>query len=141
MTPAIAESMDRTCRVDAPFNWSPDDVSARAAHWRTPMTQTADPQTRARMNRRAFLKSGTLAAAGFAATMGPLHVLGLRGARPQPARAATHPGYGPLVNKGDLWLPNEFHYEVISWQGKPMSDGNLTPGIFDGMAAYPGPRG
>ena len=46
-------------------------------------------------------------------------------------------GYGPLINKGDLWLPEEFDYQIISWQGKPMSDGNLTPGLFDGMGAFP----
>jgi len=45
------------------------------------------------------------------------------------------------VNKGHLWLPNEFNYQIISVQGTVMSDGQLTPGIFDGMAAYPGPNG
>lgn len=50
-------------------------------------------------------------------------------------------GYGPLVNMGDLALPRGFRYEVISRQGEPMSDGNPTPGIFDGMGAYPGPDG
>jgi secreted PhoX family phosphatase len=47
-------------------------------------------------------------------------------------------GYGPLVNKGHLWLPIEFNYQIISVQGTIMSDGQPTPGIFDGMAAYPG---
>ena len=30
---------------------------------------------------------------------------------------------------------------MIQRQGEPMSDGNLVPGIFDGMAAYRGNRG
>jgi secreted PhoX family phosphatase len=45
------------------------------------------------------------------------------------------------VNKGHLWLPPEFNYQIISVQGTVMSDGQPTPGIFDGMAAYPGPNG
>jgi secreted PhoX family phosphatase len=45
------------------------------------------------------------------------------------------------VNKGDLWLPVAFNYQIVSQQGKPMSDGQPTPGIFDGMGAYPGPGG
>ena len=105
------------------------------------MTQISDRRTDGRLNRRRFLRGSALAAAGIA-SMGPLHALGLRGIGPQRARAAQPgPGYGPLVDKGDLWLPKEFRYEIISWQGKPMSDGNPTPGIFDGMATYPGPRG
>ena len=46
-----------------------------------------------------------------------------------------------LEPKGDLALPAEFNYQVISRQGRPMSDGQLTPGIFDGMGAFRGPRG
>jgi secreted PhoX family phosphatase len=38
-------------------------------------------------------------------------------------------------------LPPDFNYVVISRQGMPMHDGNLTPGIFDGMGAFPGPHG
>jgi len=59
------------------------------------------------------------------------------------ASGAVHAtdGYGPLVNKGDLWLPADFNYQVLSRQGTPMSDGQPTPGVFDGMGAYPGNRG
>ena len=46
-------------------------------------------------------------------------------------------GYGPLVPKGDLALPAEFNYQIISVQGTPQRDGNPTPGIFDGMGAFP----
>jgi uncharacterized protein len=50
-------------------------------------------------------------------------------------------GYGPLVPMGALALPHGFSYKVISRQGDPMGDGNLTPGFFDGMGAFPGPNG
>lgn len=43
--------------------------------------------------------------------------------------------------QGDLWLPETFEYQVVPVQGTIMSDGNPVPGIFDGMAAYPGNGG
>src|SRR5215207_2487530 len=82
------------------------------------------------LSRRQFLRRTAALAA-----LGPLHALGQRvalGQAPLPVR-----GYGPLVNKGDLWLPKEFDYQIISFQGQPMSDGALTPGMFDGMGAFP----
>ncbi|MDQ3985514.1 MAG: PhoX family protein [Actinomycetota bacterium] len=90
------------------------------------------------IDRRTFLRRSAILGGSLAA-MGPLHALGARvamGAPPVPV-----PGYGPLVNKGELWLPAPFNYEVISRQGIPMSDGKPTPGIFDGMGAYPGQAG
>src|SRR5688500_20284113 len=50
-------------------------------------------------------------------------------------------GYGSLVPMGALALPRGFSYKEISRQGVPTTDGNLTPGIFDGMGAFPGPDG
>ena len=51
-------------------------------------------------------------------------------------------GYGPLRPSGpDLALPEGFSYTVLSSTGKPMSDGNPTPGAFDGMAAFALPNG
>jgi secreted PhoX family phosphatase len=90
------------------------------------------------MNRRAFLRRGAMVGGGIVA-LGPLHALGARTAMGAPPPRTA--GYGPLVLKGDLWLPEDFEYAVISRQGQPMSDGNVTPGIFDGMAAYTGRRG
>jgi secreted PhoX family phosphatase len=87
------------------------------------------------MDRRSFLHRGALA--GGALFLGPLHAIGARAAAGQAPLEAV--GYGPLVLKGELWLPAEFNYQVISRQGKPMSDGRPTPGIFDGMGAFPGP--
>jgi uncharacterized protein len=90
------------------------------------------------LDRRTLLRRG-LATGGGLAALGPLAALGAQVAHGKtPPRT---PGYGPLVDKGDLWLPEAFDYTVIQRQGELMSDGNLVPGIFDGMAAYRGKRG
>jgi uncharacterized protein len=86
------------------------------------------------ISRRSFVKRSGAVGGGLVAA-GPLGALSAR------ASAATAAGYGPLVDKGDLWLPAAFDYQVISRQGRPMSDGQPTPGIFDGMGAYPGEDG
>ena len=90
------------------------------------------------MNRRTFLRRSAVLGGGLAFA-GPFHALGLQAAAGRGPRRA--PGYGPLVPKGDLALPAAFNYQVISRQGRPMSDGQLTPGIFDGMGAFRGTRG
>ncbi|MDQ3066541.1 MAG: PhoX family protein [Actinomycetota bacterium] len=89
------------------------------------------------IDRKTFLRRGAVAG-GTLATMGPLSAYYAKSASGAP-NAAT--GYGPLVNKGDLWLPVEFNYQVLSRQGQPMSDGQPTPGVFDGMGAFPGRGG
>jgi secreted PhoX family phosphatase len=88
------------------------------------------------MDRRAFLSRGALVAGGLAIA-GPLRAFA---ARAQMDAPASGEGYGPLVGMGELSLPEGFQYRIVSRQGDPMSDGNPTPGIFDGMAAYDGPR-
>ena len=40
-----------------------------------------------------------------------------------------------------LALPAGFRYRVINRSGDPTRDGLPTPGVFDGMAAFGGPRG
>jgi len=51
-------------------------------------------------------------------------------------------GYGPLQAAGaELALPAGFSYTVLSYNGKPMSDGSPTPSAFDGMAAFAVPNG
>lgn len=87
------------------------------------------------MNRRNFIK-GSAVLGGALAALGPFQALSAR--RTLGAPLPPGQGYGPLVNKGDLWLPADFNYQIISVQGTIMSDGQPTPGIFDGMAAYPG---
>ena len=90
------------------------------------------------MNRRNFIK-GSAVFGGALAALGPFQALSAR--RVLGAAIAKSEGYGPLVNKGDLWLPADFNYQIISVQGTIMSDGQATPGIFDGMAAYRGRGG
>ena len=85
------------------------------------------------ITRRSFVKRSGVVGGGLVAA-GPLGALASRA-----AGQGSSEGYGPLVNKGDLWLPADFDYQVISRQGDLMSDGQPTPGIFDGMGAYPGP--
>ena len=90
------------------------------------------------MNRRTFLHRS--AVFGGALALGPFQGLSARAATGASEAAGVSAGYGPLVDKGDLWLPAEFNYQVISRQGAVMSDGQPTPGIFDGMAAFRGRR-
>ena len=89
------------------------------------------------INRRQFLQQA-LAAAGGLTLARPLQALA---ARAQSGIPTGSPGYDELVDMGDLWLPRGFQYRIISTQGEPMSDGNPTPGIFDGMGAFDGPVG
>ncbi len=96
------------------------------------------------VTRRRFV-AGLATGAGGLAMGGPLAAL----ARAQQEGGARRDrGYGPLQPTKDLdtgteylALPAGFSYRVISRAGEPMTDGNPTPGIFDGMAAFPGPRG
>lgn len=93
------------------------------------------------MTRRDFI-GGTAAGTAGLALGGGLSVLGARAAAGAPPERVY--GYGPLVEKGDLALPKGFNYinyKVISRGGQPMSDGNPTPGIFDGMGAFQGESG
>jgi secreted PhoX family phosphatase len=90
------------------------------------------------IDRRTFLRRGAAVGGGLMA-LGPLHALGARAAFGAPPPEVT--GYGPLVDKGELFLPAAFNYQVISRQGTLQRDGNPTPGIFDGMGAFPGLAG
>lgn len=81
--------------------------------------------------RRELLAGMSAAAAGFA---------GLKALSESPASAQpVVAGYGPLVRDpaGLLDLPRGFSYTIVSRTGQRMSDGLLTPGAFDGMAAFP----
>jgi hypothetical protein len=87
------------------------------------------------VSRRSFVKRSGAVGGGLLAA-GPLGAFSARA-----GAQSSSAGYGPLVDKGELWLPAAFEYQVISRQGKPMSDGRPTPGIFDGMGAFPGAAG
>ena len=88
------------------------------------------------MDRRTFLKGGAAMTTGLVIS-GPLQALAARVALGQTISAE---GYGPLVDMGDLFLPEGFEYRIISRPGIPMTDGSPTPTRFDGMAAIAGPE-
>jgi len=85
------------------------------------------------VDRRTFLRRSAAVTGGLAVA-GPLQAFAARNALGQAAEGESP--FGPLVNMGDLSLPRGFRYKIISRQGDMMSDGNPTPGIFDGMAAF-----
>ncbi|HYD53426.1 MAG TPA: alkaline phosphatase PhoX [Gemmatimonadaceae bacterium] len=102
-------------------------------------------------SRRTFLKTSS-ALAGAAVLVPSLQglVSCARWTQEAPGNAGTPPrraargqgGYGLLRRAGtELALPAGFTYRVLSYTGKPMSDGSPTPGAFDGMAAFPLPNG
>ena len=91
------------------------------------------------LDRRAFLVRSAAVAGGLAIA-GPLEAYRARLAAAQPVASA---GYGPLVDMGDLSLPEGFQYRIISRRGDPMTDIDPatglpfpTPSRFDGMAAF-----
>ena len=96
------------------------------------------------LTRRRFVQ-GSAAVGGGIALGGPIAALAARTAEGTVKRTI---GYGPLrptpeqtTGEAFLELPRGFKYRIISRQGEAMSDGNPTPGIFDGTGAYPGPKG
>lgn len=86
------------------------------------------------IDRKTFLAKFGALAGGYALS-GPLRALA---ARAESGQSLVGDVYGPLRNKGDLWLPRGFSYEIISSQGDPMTDGNPTPSRFDGMGSFSG---
>ena len=84
--------------------------------------------------RRELLAGLAATAAGFAA----LKTLYGGPAAAQPVIG----GYGPLIRDpaGLIDLPQGFAYTIMSRAGQPMSDGLVTPGAFDGMAAFAVPN-
>jgi secreted PhoX family phosphatase len=96
------------------------------------------------VTRRRFTQ-GSIALGGGLALAGPISALQAHAAE---GRVRRSPGYGepqptPEEDTGVAYiaLPPGFKYRVISRQNDPMDDGNPTPGIFDGMAAYRGRNG
>jgi uncharacterized protein len=96
------------------------------------------------LTRRTFVK-GSAAVGGGLTLGGPISAMAARRANGRIARAA---GYGDLAptpeeDSGEVFLelPKGFRYRIISRQGDVMSDGNPTPGIFDGTGCFDGPHG
>jgi secreted PhoX family phosphatase len=92
------------------------------------------------INRRLFLKQASAFSLGFAGLAKGL--MGM-GRHVRMAEQTGFAGYGPLEVDPDgiLDLPAGFTYKIISSQGEPMADGLIVPGKFDGMCAFPGPKG
>jgi uncharacterized protein len=98
------------------------------------------------VDRRDFLRRAGRSAVGLAALAGPLHPLFNRVAFAGGA-AGTAPnngGYGPLLPVPDradqvvrLHLPEGFSYRSFTPTGTESTDGIITPGRHDGMAAFP----
>ncbi len=95
------------------------------------------------ITRRSLLKGSAAAALGAVAMPG----LVARAANPSPRGGSgkVEGGYGDLVVAGpELALPPGFKYVVLSRSGQQMVGqpaGKLTPGAFDGMAAFTAPNG
>ena len=96
-------------------------------------------------DRREFLRRAGISVAGLTALSGPLQGIFARGALAVGSTgvAPNNGGYGPLVPVADetdgvvrLHLPEGFEYRSFTPTGTPMSDGVLTPGRHDGMAAF-----
>jgi uncharacterized protein len=100
------------------------------------------------MNRRSFLKHAT--AAGATAAL-PFTALVARAQEPTAqggVRRGHTAGYGPLFPTLDgttgmplIALPEGFKYVTFGWTGDALADGTPTPGVHDGMAAFPAGKG
>jgi secreted PhoX family phosphatase len=98
------------------------------------------------IDRREFLRQAGLSTAAVAALGGPLQGVFARGALAAGSTgvAANNGGYGPMRPAPDLsdrvvrlHLPDGFAYRSFTPTGTLMSDGVITPGRHDGMAAFP----
>jgi secreted PhoX family phosphatase len=96
------------------------------------------------IDRRTLLRSG-VGAAGALALAGPFEGLVAHAAN---GRKETPPPLGPLADVPDLTdnvvrlaLPAGYVYRSFGATGEVMTDGTVTPGRQDGMAAFAGPHG
>ena len=97
------------------------------------------------LTRRKFV-AASAAVGGGVALASPMSALAKATQRgKKPPRVI---GYGdlrptPEEDTGELLLelPRGFRYRLINREGQIMSDGNPTPGIFDGTGCYEGRRG
>lgn len=101
------------------------------------------------IDRRTFLTRGAVAAGAATVASGPLAGLLARAAGAAPGGRATGSqaahkdgGYGPLVDMGELWLPEGFRYVAFGRQGSPLPltrggpPAGLLPRGHDGMASF-----
>lgn len=101
------------------------------------------------LNRRSFLTRGAIVAGSATLASGPLSGLLARAAGAAPGGRATGSqaskkdgGYGPLVDMGELWLPEGFRYVAFGRAGTPLPLVKGTPPAgtlprgHDGMASF-----
>lgn len=97
------------------------------------------------VDRREFLRRAGFSAVGLAALAGPFQGLVARNAWASGSTgvAPNNGGYGPLGPVPDLadgtvrlHLPEGFQYRSFAARGTLSSDGFITPGRHDGMAAF-----
>ena len=101
------------------------------------------------IDRRTFLTRGVLAAGAATVASGSLTGLLARAAGAAPGGGALGSqatkkdgGYGPLVNRGDLWLPERFRYVAFGQTGTPLPltrggpPAGTLPRGHDGMASF-----
>ncbi len=97
------------------------------------------------IDRREFLRRSGMSAAALAALGGPLQGVFARGALASGSTgvAPDNGGYGPIGPVPDLadgvvrlHLPEGFQYRSFTPAGTLTTDGILTPGRHDGMAAF-----
>ncbi|MGH2735469.1 MAG: alkaline phosphatase PhoX, partial [Actinomycetota bacterium] len=97
------------------------------------------------IDRRAFIRRAGIGAAGLATMAGPLQSIFARAALAVGSTgvAPNNGGYGPLGPVPDLFdgavrlhLPEGFQYRSFTATGTPATDGFITPGRHDGMAAF-----
>lgn len=84
------------------------------------------------IDRRTLLTRGLVlggAVLSGGGLLGPSKALAKPGPRPTG-------GYGPLVDLGDMRLPQGFRYVAFGRAGTPMSDGLPTPSAHDGMGVF-----
>jgi len=97
------------------------------------------------VTRRNFVQGSAVLGAGLAIG-GPISAYAANSKQGGKRRKAL--GFGPLTPTPEkdsglayLALPKGFEYRLINRSGDPMTKGGPTPGIFDGMGAYAGPKG
>lgn len=87
-------------------------------------------------SRRSFLKNTSFVSLGF---IGLNQFINNHTVAESISELAAQMRFGPLVSQqGDiLALPEGFTHKVISRHGDMMSDGLISPGMHDGMGAFP----
>jgi secreted PhoX family phosphatase len=90
------------------------------------------------IDRRRFLTHSARLMGGGWSAFAALQALGCERREPRDPTV----GYGPLEDAGpELALPSGFQYRILGVQGSAMSDGQPTPPLHDGMAAFALPNG